>query len=45
MFLSVFVLLISLVVRYIIDDRIYSEDDISPYLKNLEFFGEAPSFE
>jgi hypothetical protein len=44
-FLALFVLLLSLVFRYLVDDRIYSEDDIAPYLKNLDFFGEAPSFE
>lgn len=37
--------LFTLVFRYLLDTRIYSEDDVALYLNNLEFYGEVPSFE
>jgi hypothetical protein len=37
--------LFTLVFRYILDTRIYSEDDVALYLTNLEFYGEVPTFE
>ena len=43
--LTFFALVFSLIARYFLDDKIYSEDDITPYIEGLEFFGEAPTFE
>lgn len=37
--------LFTLVFRYILDTRIYSEDDVALYLTSLEFYGEVPTFE
>lgn len=45
LFISLFLVILSLVLRYLFDDTIYTQDDILPYLQGLDFIGEAPSFE
>ncbi|MFA6236659.1 MAG: hypothetical protein WC635_04955 [Bacteriovorax sp.] len=37
--------MISIVIRYMSDDRIYGEEEIRSHLKNLDFVGEVPTFE
>jgi len=36
---------LSLVLRFLIDDRIYSEDDLKSHFGKLDFLGEIPRFE
>ena len=43
--LTSFVYLFSILLRYLIDDRIYSEDDLKTYFTKLDFIGEVPSFD
>ena len=43
--LTFLVYMFTLIVRYVMDDRIYSEEDVSIYLKDLEFYGEVPTFD
>lgn len=43
--ITAFLYLFTLVVRYVMDDKIYGEEDIRMYLKDLDFVGEAPAFE
>ena len=42
--ISAFLYLISILLRYLFDDRIYGEEEIRGYLKNLDFVGEVPIF-
>lgn len=44
-FLTFISYLFTLVLRYLLDTRIYSEEDVTLYLNNLEFYGEVPTFE
>lgn len=44
-FISIFLYTISVLIRYFMDDRIYSEDDLKAYFTDLEFLGEVPSFD
>jgi len=44
-FIVAFLYMISIVVRYFLDDKIYSEDDLKNHFKNLDFIGEVPSFD
>jgi hypothetical protein len=44
-FIVSFVYLISIITRYFLDDKIYSEDDLKNHFKNLDFIGEVPSFD
>ncbi|GEM_PF-411596 len=43
-FLSVFILIFSVVVRFFFDDQIYSEEDLQLYFSHLDFIGDVPSF-
>jgi hypothetical protein len=43
--LTLFLYILSIIIRFILDDRIYGEDEIRSYLKDLDFIGEVPSFE
>lgn len=43
--ITAFLYLISILVRFSIDDKIYGEEEIRMYFKELEFIGEVPSFE
>jgi hypothetical protein len=42
--ITAFLYLISILVRFFTDDRIYGEEEIRSYLKNLDFIGEVPAF-
>lgn len=42
--ITFFLYLISIVIRFFVDDRIYGEDEIRLHLKNLDFVGEVPLF-
>ncbi|MFA6236657.1 MAG: hypothetical protein WC635_04945 [Bacteriovorax sp.] len=42
---SLLLYILSILARYSSDDRIYGEEEIRMYLKDLDFVGEAPSFE
>lgn len=42
---SFFIYVVSIIIRYAIDDKIYGEDEIRVYFKNLDFVGEAPIFD
>ncbi len=45
-FISMFAIyFLSLVFRFLIDDRIYSEDDLKSHFGKLDFLGEVPKFE
>jgi hypothetical protein len=44
-FLTGFVYMFSILIRYFIDDRIYSEDDLKTHFLKLDFVGEVPSFD
>ncbi len=44
-FISGFLYLIALITKYSLDDKIYDEDDIRLYFKNLDFIGETPTFD
>lgn len=44
-FNSFFLYVVSILFRYFTDDKIYSEDDLKMYFKNLDFIGEVPSFD
>lgn len=37
--------LISVIIRYFFDDKIYSEEDLKAHFHNLDFIGEVPSFD
>lgn len=37
--------LITVIGRYFIDDKIYSEEDLKAHFQNLDFIGEVPSFD
>lgn len=37
--------LISVIIRYFLDDKIYSEEDLKAHFQNLDFIGEVPSFD
>lgn len=41
---SVFLYLFSIILRYSLDDKIYGEEEIRLYFKELDFVGEVPSF-
>lgn len=43
-FLSVFILIFSVVLRFFFDDQIYSEEDLQLYFSHLDFIGDVPSF-
>lgn len=43
--ISAFIYFLSIFIRYLIDDRIYGEEEVRSYLKNLDFVGEVPAFE
>jgi PIN domain nuclease of toxin-antitoxin system len=43
--ITAFLYLISLIIRYLLDDRIYGEEEVRNYLKGLDFIGEVPAFE
>ena len=45
LFLNGFLYLMSILGRYFIDDRIYSEDDLKSHFIKLDFIGEVPSFD
>lgn len=36
---------ISILIRFLLDDRIYGEDDVRSHLKGLDFVGEVPFFD
>ena len=36
---------LSLVIRFVYDDRVYGKDEIRMHFQNLDFIGEVPSFE
>jgi len=40
-----FFYILSILLRYFMDDKIYSEDDLKTYFANLDFIGEVPSFD
>lgn len=44
-FISSFIYLFSIVLKYSLDDKIYGEDDLRLYFKKLDFIGEVPSFD
>lgn len=44
-FITSFIYVLSILFRYFLDDKIYSEDDLKAYFKNLDFIGEVPSFD
>jgi len=43
-FLSGFILFFSIVIRFLFDDQIYSEEDLQLYFSHLDFIGDVPSF-
>lgn len=43
--MTLFLYLISIFIRFFLDDRIYGEEDIRLYFKGLDFVGEVPSFD
>lgn len=43
-FLTFFLYGSSLIIRFLADDHIYSEDDLKAYFSHLDFIGDVPSF-
>lgn len=43
--ITAFLYLLSIIGRYVTDDKIYGEEDIRMYLKELDFVGEVPAFD
>lgn len=43
--ITAFLYLISILIRFSADDKIYGEDELRMYFKDLDFFGEVPKFE
>ena len=43
--ISGFLYLISILIRFTADDKIYGEEEIRMYFKELDFIGEVPSFD
>lgn len=44
-FTTFFIYVLSLVVRFFVDDKIYGADEMRSHLKGLDFIGEVPSFD
>lgn len=43
--ITMFIYLLSLIIRFLFDDRIYGEEEIRGHLKGLDFVGEVPKFD